>query len=200
VSDVLDVFDVFAVLDVSDVLDVFDVFAAFDVFDVFDVSLKAADIGVAMGITGTDVSKEAAKIVLADDNFCSIVEAVREGRRVWDNLRKIMILNVAANLAQGLAIFGAFVVGLEYAPLTAVGVLYVNMVHTFCFSIFIHFVSLFFITFCFQIVSVTVGLTIAFEPAEEDIMSRPPRLPSKPLNGKLFLWRTEHLCFFNTKN
>lgn len=130
-------------------------------------ALKAADIGVAMGITGTDVSKEAAKIVLADDNFCSIVEAVREGRRVWDNLRKIMILNVAANLAQGLSIFGAFVIGSKFAPLTAVGVLYVNM-----------------------IVSITVGLTIAFEPAEEDIMTRPPRMPSKPLNGKLFLWRT----------
>jgi cation transport ATPase len=63
-------------------------------------ALKAADIGVAMGITGTDVSKEAAKMVLADDNFASIVAAVRQGRRVWDNLRKILIFNLPVNFAQ----------------------------------------------------------------------------------------------------
>jgi P-type E1-E2 ATPase len=82
-------------------------------------ALKAADIGVAMGITGTDVSKEAAKMVLADDNFASIVAAVREGRRVWDNLRKILIFNLPVNCAQGTCIFWAYVIGFADAPLTA---------------------------------------------------------------------------------
>ena len=91
-------------------------------------ALKAADIGVAMGITGTDVSKEAAKMVLADDNFASIVKAVEEGRRVWDNLRKILIFNLPVNIAQGTSIFWSYVIGFYYVPLTAVQILYVNMV------------------------------------------------------------------------
>jgi P-type E1-E2 ATPase len=82
-------------------------------------ALKAADIGVAMGITGTDVSKEAAKMVLADDNFASIVAAVREGRRVWDNLRKILIFNLPVNFAQGTCIMWAYVIGFPAAPMTA---------------------------------------------------------------------------------
>jgi P-type E1-E2 ATPase len=85
-------------------------------------ALKAANIGVAMGITGTDVSKEAAKMVLADDNFATIVMAVEEGRRVWDNLYKIVLFNLPVNAAQGLAIFFAFVIGLK-EPLTAIQVL-----------------------------------------------------------------------------
>jgi magnesium-transporting ATPase (P-type) len=67
-------------------------------------ALKAADIGVAMGITGTDVSKEASKMVLADDNFATIVAAVEEGRRVWANLRKILVFNLPVNFAQGTCI------------------------------------------------------------------------------------------------
>ena len=82
-------------------------------------ALKAADIGVAMGITGTDVSKEAAKMVLADDNFASIVAAVREGRRVWDNLRKILIFNLPVNFAQGTCIMWSYVIGFAHAPMTA---------------------------------------------------------------------------------
>jgi P-type E1-E2 ATPase len=82
-------------------------------------ALKAADIGVAMGITGTDVSKEAAKMVLADDNFASIVAAVREGRRVWDNLRKILIFNLPVNFAQGTSIMWSYVIGFDHAPMTA---------------------------------------------------------------------------------
>lgn len=85
-------------------------------------ALKAADVGVAMGITGTDVSKEAAKMVLADDNFASIVAAVKEGRRVWDNIRKILIFNLPVNLAQGCVILYSYIVGLKTTPLTALQV------------------------------------------------------------------------------
>ena len=85
-------------------------------------ALKAANIGVAMGITGTDVSKEAAKMVLADDNFATIVAAVREGRRVWDNLRKILVFNLPVNFAQGLSILWAYILNLDHSPLTAIQV------------------------------------------------------------------------------
>ncbi|WIA10648.1 hypothetical protein OEZ85_010828 [Tetradesmus obliquus] len=132
-------------------------------------ALKAADIGVAMGITGTDVSKEAAKMVLADDNFATIVAAVREGRRVWDNLRKILLFNLPVNFAQGTSIFWAYVIGFHESPLTAIQVLYVNMV-----------------------TAVTMGMALAAEPAEPNIMQRPPRRPGKRLLGKLILWRC---CF-----
>jgi len=134
-------------------------------------ALKAANIGVAMGITGTDVSKEAAKMVLADDNFATIVAAVKEGRRVWDNLVKILLYNMPVNLAQGLSVFFAYVIDLEAVPLTAMQVLYVNM-----------------------ITSVTMGLMLAMEPAESDIMARPPRRKGKRLFGKLVMWH----CVFVT--
>eukprot|EP00775_Hariotina_reticulata_P011376 gene11376-11525_t len=82
-------------------------------------ALKAADVGVAMGITGTDVSKEAAKMVLADDNFASIVAAVKEGRRVWDNIRKILIFNLPLNLAQGTSVLYSYILVMPASPLTA---------------------------------------------------------------------------------
>jgi len=144
-------------------------------------ALKKANIGVAMGITGTDVSKEAAKMVLADDNFATIVKAVREGRRVWDNLVKILLYNMPVNLAQGLSVFFAYVLQLEplkgddryysemAVPLTAIQVLYVNM-----------------------ITSVTMGLMLAMEPAEDTIMTRPPRRNDKRLFGKMVMWH----CLF----
>ncbi|KAF6261592.1 cation transporting ATPase [Scenedesmus sp. NREL 46B-D3] len=132
-------------------------------------ALKAADVGVAMGITGTDVSKEAAKMVLADDNFASIVAAVKEGRRVWDNIRKILVFNLPVNLAQGLSVLYSYILGNPNAPLTALQVLLVNLV-----------------------TSVTLGLALAAEPAEPSVMERPPRRPNKRLVGKLLLWR----CFF----
>ena len=87
-------------------------------------ALKAANIGVAMGITGTDVSKEAAKMILVDDNFATIVAAVQEGRRVWDNLVKILLYNMPVNFAQGFSVFMAYVVSLETVPLTAIQVPY----------------------------------------------------------------------------
>jgi magnesium-transporting ATPase (P-type) len=130
-------------------------------------SLKAANIGVAMGITGTDVSKEAAKIVLQDDNFGTIVEAVREGRRVWDNLRKVFLFNLPTNFAQGMVVFFSFVLGMHEAPLTPIQVLYVNM-----------------------IISVTFGGALSFEVEERGLMQRKPRRASEPLISAPILFRT----------
>ncbi|GBF96342.1 carbonate dehydratase [Raphidocelis subcapitata] len=127
-------------------------------------ALKAADVGVAMGITGTDVSKEAAKMVLADDNFASIVAAVEQGRRVWDNIRKILVFNLPVNLAQGMTVLYALIIGLP-------DVLLVNLV-----------------------TSVTLGLALAAEPPEPDAMRRPPRRAGKRLVGKLLLWRMFFVC------
>ncbi|KAG2431551.1 hypothetical protein HXX76_009565 [Chlamydomonas incerta] len=134
-------------------------------------ALKAADVGVAMGITGTDVSKEAAKMVLADDNFATIVAAVREGRRVWDNIRKILIFNLPVNLAQGFSVLYAYILGFKDVPLTALQVLLVNL-----------------------LTSVTLGLALAAEPPEPDIMERQPRRRGKRLVGKLLLWRMFFVC------
>ena len=130
-------------------------------------ALKAADVGVAMGITGTDVSKEAAKMVLADDNFATIISAVREGRRVWDNLQKILLFNIPVNLAQGVVIFWGFVIQMRELPLTAMQVLYVNLV-----------------------TAITMGIMLAAEPAEPAVMDKPPRRPGKRLLSKLVLWRS----------
>lgn len=133
-------------------------------------ALKAANVGVAMGITGTDVSKEVSQMVLADDNFSSIIAAVKEGRKVWDNLTKVLILNFPANIGQGLSLFFAsFFSGLDGAPLTAIQALYVNL-----------------------ITAVTLGLMMAAEPPEKNIMNRPPRKPRKRLFGKKVVWR----CLF----
>jgi magnesium-transporting ATPase (P-type) len=114
---------------------------------------------------GTDVSKEAAKMILIDDNFATIILAIREGRRVWDNLVKILLYNMPANFSQGFAVFMAYVFSLETVPLTAIQVLYVNM-----------------------ITSVTVGLMLAMEPAEATIMQRPPRRKGKRLFGRMVMW------------
>ncbi|KAI8465790.1 MAG: cation transporting ATPase [Monoraphidium minutum] len=129
-------------------------------------ALKAADVGVAMGITGTDVSKEAAKMVLADDNFASIVAAVKEGRRVWDNIVRLLLFNMPVTIAQGISVMWAYILGLAHAPLTVLQILLVNMV-----------------------TAMTLGMSLAAEPAEPDVMDRPPRPANKRLVGKLVLWR-----------
>jgi len=129
-------------------------------------ALKEAHCGVAMGITGTDVAKQAAKMILADDMFSTIAEAVRRGRGVYDNLRKVLMFILPTNLAQGFAIVAAIVIGMD-SPLTAMQVLTVNMV-----------------------TSVTLGLVIALEEPEPDVMSRPPRDPRAPLLDKYVTWRT----------
>ena len=114
-------------------------------------SLKKADIGVAMGIKGTEVTKEAAEMVLADDNFASITAAVKEGRTVYNNIEKAMLFMLPTNVAQALVIMAAILMGFT-APITAPQILWVNMV-----------------------TSVALGLVISFEPHELDVMQRQPR-------------------------
>ncbi|WP_326543161.1 HAD-IC family P-type ATPase [Pseudorhodoferax sp.] len=128
-------------------------------------SLKQADVGVAMGHKGTDAAKEAAQIVLADDNFASIVAAVREGRTVYDNIRKVIAWTLPTNGGEVLAIVAALLLGLTL-PMTAPQILWVNMVLT-----------------------ITLGLVLAFEPAEPGVMARPPRAPDAPLLSPFMLWR-----------
>jgi magnesium-transporting ATPase (P-type) len=128
-------------------------------------ALKRADVGVAMGIKGTEATKEAAEIVLADDNFTSIERAIEEGRTIYDNLRKAILFILPTNGAESLVILAAVVFGLVL-PLTPVQILWVNMV-----------------------TAVTLALALAFEPAEPGLMSRPPRKPGAPILGGVFLWR-----------
>nr|WP_205629727.1 HAD-IC family P-type ATPase [Jiangella muralis] len=114
-------------------------------------ALTRADVGVAMGIKGTEATKEAADIVLADDNFATIERAVEEGRRIYDNVRRSLLFLLPTNGAQSLVILIAVLFGLTL-PLQPVQVLWINMV-----------------------TSVTLGLALANERAEHDIMTRPPR-------------------------
>lgn len=116
-------------------------------------ALTRASVGIAMGIKGTEATKEAAEIVLADDNFATIRSAIREGRRIYDNLRKSILFLLPTNGAQSLVILVAILFGLSL-PLTPVQVLWVNM-----------------------ITAVTLSLALAYEPAERGIMTRPPRTP-----------------------
>jgi magnesium-transporting ATPase (P-type) len=128
-------------------------------------ALKAADMGVAMGKEGTDVAREAAEMILADDNFATIIVAVREGRVVWDNLRKVLMINTPINNAQGLSVLFGLIFGIEDVILTGIQVLYCNL-----------------------ICAVTLGFVAAVEPAEDGIMDVPPRRVGKRLIGRyLFL-------------
>jgi magnesium-transporting ATPase (P-type) len=128
-------------------------------------SLKKADIGVAMGIKGTEVTKEAAEMVLADDNFASITAAVKEGRTVYNNIEKAMLFMLPTNVAQALVIMTAILVGFT-APITAPQILWVNMV-----------------------TSVALGLVISFEPHELDVMQRRPRAIDSPIVDAFGIWR-----------
>ena len=128
-------------------------------------ALKKADIGVAMGIKGTEVTKEAAEMVLTDDNFASITAAVKEGRTVYNNIEKAILFMLPTNVAQALVIMVAIFVGFT-APITAPQILWVNMV-----------------------TSVALGLVVSFEPHELDVMQRSPRAVHLPILDAFGIWR-----------
>lgn len=129
-------------------------------------ALKRADIGVAMGITGTDVTKEAADMILTDDNFASIEAAVEEGRAVFDNLTKFILWILPTNAGVALILLVASLAGIVL-PMVPTQLLWLNLV-----------------------TALFLGLTLVFEPKEGDIMLRPPRDPAKPLLTGSLLLRT----------
>ncbi len=128
-------------------------------------ALKQADVGVAMGIKGTEVSKEAAEMVLADDNFASITAAVKEGRTVFNNIEKAILFMLPTNGGQALTILAAIFLGLTL-PVTPPQILWINMVS-----------------------SITLALAISFEPHEFGVMKRPPRQVDRPLLDRFGIWR-----------
>ena len=128
-------------------------------------ALKRADVGVAMGKKGTEAAREAAEMVLADDNFASIDAAVEEGRTVYDNLRKSIMFILPTNGGEAAVIVVAILLGLTL-PITPVQILWVNMV-----------------------TAITLSLALAFEPPEAGVMKRPPRDPAEPLLNHFLLWR-----------
>ncbi|MFG1295012.1 cation-transporting P-type ATPase [Xanthobacter sp. V13C-7B] len=128
-------------------------------------ALKQADVGVAMGVKGTEAAKEASEMVLLDDNFVSIVSAVHEGRTVYDNVRKVIAWTLPTNGGEVLAVVTAIVFGFVM-PMSAAQILWINLITT-----------------------ITLGLVLAFEPAEPDVMRRPPRRADAPLLTRFLLWR-----------
>jgi magnesium-transporting ATPase (P-type) len=128
-------------------------------------ALKKANIGIAMGIKGTEVSKDASEMVLADDNFASIVNAIEEGRTVYDNIRKAILFILPTNGAEAMVLIAAILMGI-IMPITPAQILWVNMV-----------------------TAVTLALAISFEPMEEKVMERPPRKSSDPILGLHFIFR-----------
>lgn len=133
-------------------------------------ALKKANIGIAMGIKGTEVSKEAAEMVLADDNFASIVYAVEEGRTVYDNIKKNMIFMLPTNGAEMIVLMAAVLIGLTM-PITPVQILWVNMVTT-----------------------ITLEFALIFEPMEKKVMTRPPRPKNEPILSPYLIFRTAYVA------
>lgn len=120
-------------------------------------ALKRADAGIAMGLKGSEAAKEAAEFVLADDNFASIAAAVREGRTVYDNIKKVISWTLPTNAGEAMTIVVALLFGMTL-PITPVQILWINL-----------------------ITAITLGIALAFEPTEESTMRRPPRLRNEPL-------------------
>ncbi|HSI69338.1 MAG TPA: cation-transporting P-type ATPase [Gillisia sp.] len=128
-------------------------------------ALKKANIGVAMGIKGTEVTKDASEMVLADDNFATIVNAIKEGRTVYDNIKKALFFALPTNGGESLVLISAVFLGI-IMPITPAQILWANMV-----------------------TAVTLALSLSFEPMEENTMKRLPRKANQPILGKQFIWR-----------
>lgn len=129
-------------------------------------ALKRADVGIAMGQKGSEAAKEASEMVLADDNFAAIADAVRAGRTVYDNLKKAILFILPTNGGEALVLIAAILLGFTL-PITPVQILWVNMV-----------------------TAVTLALALAFEPSEPDVMRRPPRAADEPIFSGFLIWRT----------
>jgi magnesium-transporting ATPase (P-type) len=128
-------------------------------------ALKRADAGIAMGQKGSEAAKEASDLVLADDNFASIVAAVREGRTVYDNIKKVIGWTLPTNAGEAMTIVVALFLGMAL-PITAVQILWINLV-----------------------TGITLGLALAFEPSERGTMRRPPRPRDEPLLTGGLVWQ-----------
>lgn len=134
-------------------------------------ALKRSNIGIAMGIKGTEVTKDASEMILTDDNFASIVNAVEEGRTVYENIKKTILFLLPTNGAQSFVLMAAVLLGITL-PITPVQILWVNMV-----------------------TAVTLALSLSIEPMEKRIMSQPPRQPDEPILGGYFIWRIASVSF-----
>jgi magnesium-transporting ATPase (P-type) len=127
-------------------------------------ALKRADAGIAMGQKGSEAAKEASELVLADDNFASIAAAIREGRTVYDNIKKVISWTLPTNAGEALTIIVALLLGMAL-PVTAVQILWINL-----------------------ITAITLGIALAFEPTEDNTMQRPPRPRGEPLLSGKLIW------------
>jgi calcium-translocating P-type ATPase len=127
-------------------------------------ALKRADAGIAMGLKGSEAAKEAAVLVLVDDNFASIVAAVREGRTVFDNLRKVISFELPTSAGEAMVVVLALLFSLSL-PITPVQILWINL-----------------------ITGITLGIALAFEPTEAGTMNRPPRQRNAPILSSELLW------------
>ena len=127
-------------------------------------ALKRADTGIAMGLKGSEAAKEASDLVLADDNFASIAAAVREGRTVYDNIKKVISFEIPTSAGEALTIVLALLIGMTL-PITPVQVLWINLV-----------------------TGITLGIALAFEPTEDNTMRRPPRPRNEPLLSGSLVW------------
>ena len=134
-------------------------------------ALRRADVGVAMGRKGTQAARDASDVVLADDNFATIVDAIEAGRNIYDNIKKSVVFLLPTSVAEALVISLALVFGLEL-PMTPVQILWINM-----------------------ITAVTLGLALAFEPGDAAIMERAPSVSREPLLSRLVVWRTVFVSF-----